>query len=73
MFLALFIALVNWVPIQVSYDSFFPLNNREMFDHVGLAGSYALVEPLTAAPALIGVLLLVTAARLPQTTTSPAQ
>lgn len=72
-FLALFIALVNWVPIQVSYDSFFPLNNREMFDHVGLAGSYALVEPLTAAPALIGVLLLVTAARLPQTTTSPAQ
>ncbi len=62
-FLWAFVALVNWVPVQVPYDTHFPLNHREMFDHVGLAGSYLLVEPLTIAPAVIGLLLVVTAAR----------
>ncbi|EEW49291.1 hypothetical protein HMPREF0290_2110 [Corynebacterium efficiens YS-314] len=62
-FLWAFIALVNWVPVQVSYDTHFPLNHRDMFDHVGLAGSYLLVEPLTIAPAAIGLLLVITAAR----------
>lgn len=61
-FLAFFVAVINWVPLQVSYDSFFPLNHREMFDHVGLPGSYALVEPLTIAPAAVGLLLFLTAA-----------
>ncbi len=60
-FLAVFITLVNWVPTQLSYESFFPLNHREMFDHVGLPGSYALVEPLAIAPAAIGLLLFFTA------------
>ena len=62
-FLWAFVALVNWVPVQVPYDTHFPLNHREMFDHVGLAGSYLLVEPLTIAPAAIGFLLIITAAR----------
>lgn len=62
-FLWAFVSLVNWVPVQVSYDTHFPPNHREMFDHVGLAGSYLLVEPLTIAPAAIGLLLLITAAR----------
>lgn len=61
-FLAVFIAMVNWVPIQVSYESFFPLNHPEQFNHVGLAGSYLLVEPLTIAPAAIGILLFLTGA-----------
>lgn len=61
-FLAGFIALVNWVPIQVPYESFFPLNNPEKFDHVGLAASYLLVEPLTIAPAAIGLLLFISGA-----------